>query len=130
MATDTDFGIDLSLTDDLDPRATTVTGTRLVAEAVYRRITCPRGALIDDPDYGIDVRDFLHKGMTTGQRASIPGLVRCEILKDERVSSVEIDVTTSTTGFTLRIRCTTDEGPFTLTTDVSTAAATLAEITT
>lgn len=111
-----DFGRDLWCLDDLDP-GRTVTGALLVAQAAYRRITTPRGAVIDAPNYGFDVRALLGKGLTPAQLAAIPGQVRGEILKDERVDSCSI--TATYTGgpngtLTLSIDGETAAGPFNL----------------
>lgn len=106
-----------------------VSGLPLVAQAVYRRLITPRGMVIDAPDYGYDLRSLLHKGQTPIQRAAIPGLIRSEVLKDERIATVEVEVTTFTHDMIgVAIRCETAEGPFELVLNISAAAVKLTEI--
>lgn len=110
----TDFGSDLSCTDDLDPNARELDGEQLVAEAIYRRLTTPRGALIDDPDYGLDVRSFLHKALTPSELQSIAGRIRTELLKDETIDDVQSSVTAAAGGQEIFVNLivTTGQGPF------------------
>jgi hypothetical protein len=69
------------------------TGTELLAQAIYRRLTTPRGTLDDGDEglvYGLDVSGFV--GMVGTQRAvdALPGAVEAEVLQDDRVSSVTV----------------------------------------
>jgi hypothetical protein len=71
----------------------TATGVELLAQAIYRRLTTPRGTLDDGDEglvYGLDVSNFV--GMVGTQRAvdALPGTVEAELLKDERLSSVTV----------------------------------------
>lgn len=125
------YGIDAYCWDELRT-GRLVSGAELVAQAIYRRLTTPRGTLRDGDDgdvYGFDLLDFIGK---VGSKAAIdvlPGAVVAEVLKDDRVSSATCVITASvdtagmvalavTVDVTLR-----DEGDgFTLTLDVSDAA--------
>lgn len=116
------YGTDLSCTDDLDERLTEVDSqsTRALAEAVYRRITTPRGSLPDDPDYGIDIRGFLNRGTTAAEILAIAGQTRAEIEKDDRVQEAQVTVSPSRLGdsMTVDIRVTPEDpglGDFDLT---------------
>ncbi len=121
-----DFGTDIGLDDDIDDQASEVSGTLLVSQAIYRRLTTPRGTLIDDPDYGLDIRSLLHKGMTPVEIGAYPGQIRQEILKDERITFAEVIVKQSAKEtWLITIRCEAGEGPFTLTLGVADAVATL-----
>ena len=85
--------------------------------------------VIDAPDYGFDLRSLLHKGMTPAERAAIPGLVRAEVLKDQRVQRAEVQLTeVAPDTLKLSIRCFTAEGPFRMTLHVSAAAVLLTEV--
>jgi hypothetical protein len=71
----------------------TATGVELLAQAIYRRLTTPRGTLDDGDEglvYGLDVSDFV--GTIGTQRAvdALPGIVEAEILKDDRISSASV----------------------------------------
>ncbi len=123
-----DYGTDLSWTTDLDPTGRMATGTQVVAESVYRRLLTPRGACLDAPDDGLDVRAFLLLPLTPANQASIPGQIRQEILKDERVESavVSADFTApGTIGLTIRCTLVEAEDVFELVLSVTEAAALL-----
>lgn len=119
----TDFGRDWSCVTDLDPNGRTVGGTLLVAQDIARRITTPRGMVIDAPDYGIDVHDYLGDDLTAASIPRIKGEVTAEINKDPRVLSVIVTPTLSIVSgtdatprqlLTLDIRGTCAAGPFVL----------------
>lgn len=111
-----DFGTDLSCTDDLDETMKEISGQDVLAQAIYRRLTTPRGQLIDDPDYGIDVRSFLSRGVDAGKLHEIEGTIRQEVLKDERVANVTAKATIDykTYSITVSLIVTTGDGPFRL----------------
>jgi hypothetical protein len=99
MATnEPDWGTDLDWSDDLEPNALLCSGTKLLGQAAFHAITTPRGACLDSPDRGIDIRDFLHHGMTPEERAEVPGLIRQELVDDERINEVEVSFTESFDG--------------------------------
>lgn len=71
-------------------------GTELVAQAVYRRLTTARGTLRDGDDgqvYGTDVSDFV--GMVGPDNAvdALPDVVVAEVLKDDRVERADVTAT-------------------------------------
>lgn len=115
-----DYGRDMSCTDSIKT-GRFVTGVRLVAEAAYRRLTTSRGRLRggeEEANYGLDLSQFC--GSTDPKRtaASLPGRIRAELLKDERIESVDVDILAVTDGpgtaFTITINVQTGAGPFTL----------------
>lgn len=115
------FGRDTSCTTGLRA-GRTVTGVRLVAEAAYRRITTPRGMLRgsdDEQSYGLDVTELIGQATSKAIVAALPGRIANELAKDERIETTDVDVVESSVGFErayeITIRCTTGEGPFTLT---------------
>ena len=115
-----DFGADLECGWDIDPMMVELHGDdpRIVTEACIRRLQCPRGALLDDPDYGLDVREFLRQPIDRVMQAAIPSMISSELLKDDRVKSVSVSVTSTGTAvdprLELAITGTTDGPPFTL----------------
>lgn len=120
---DEGFGSDLSCADDLtaDMAELASDDPLVVAQATYRRLNTPRGALIDDPDYGLDVCSYLHKGMTPQEVRAIAGQIRLEVLKDDRVLEAEVRVTPSGQDrYALSIAGVTATGPFELTGPVGT----------
>lgn len=89
------YGSDISCDRDVDARVTELDGfdPLVLAQALVRRLDCPRGALPDDPTYGIDLRGFLNRGATLQNLRSLSGQIRLELTKDDRVSSVTVRVT-------------------------------------
>lgn len=76
-----------------------VSGVELVAQALYRRLTTPRGTLRDGDAgqiYGLDMQDFVGRVGTADAIAALPALVRAEILKDDRVTNATVKATTTT----------------------------------
>jgi hypothetical protein len=69
-----------------------------LAQDLYHRVTTERGTLVDDPDFGLDVRSFLSAGLTPQQLTLISHQVQLECLKDDRCASVEVDVLTGRPG--------------------------------
>lgn len=122
------FGRDVSCTDVLRP-GQRVTGTRIVAEAIYRRLTTPRGTLRggeEEADYGLDLLDMVGAVVTQSGAAALGGRIRNELLKDERLESVDATVVLILSGpstrLDIQIEVETRDGPFALTlavTDVS-----------
>lgn len=78
--------VDASLTET-DPTSPTA-----IAEAVFRRWDCPRGALPPDgkdaKEYGIDLRGALNRGTTEADLNALASSMRTEATKDDRVSAV------------------------------------------
>ena len=117
----TDFGRDLSCSDSL-ASARFSTGARLVAESDYRRLTTPRGMLRggeEDQNYGLPLTELVGTASTAASVAALPGLIRAELLKDDRHESVDVVVTATTSGpraeYVVDITGNTAAGPFTLT---------------
>lgn len=114
------FGTDLSCSTDLTPDCAEVDpfSADAVREANFRRLTTPRGSLLDDPFYGIDVASFLHEPMTLKRQAEIVGIITNELSKDDRNDPESLAVTLTVSGLRLlgidaRGQCAA--GPFSLT---------------
>jgi len=89
-----DYGTDVSCTDGLQT-GVLVSGNRLLAQALYRRLITPRGMLRGgekEADYGIDLVGLIGNINYPGMLAALPGQIRSECLKDERVSDVSATV--------------------------------------
>lgn len=99
------YGTEIWCESHLDPSREVDGQTMLaLAQAVVRRLDCPRGRLIDDPDYGIDIRAELNRGTTAAAVNAMAARIRNEVTKDDRVSFARAKVTPSPTGSSLRIR--------------------------
>lgn len=108
------FGTCWSCISDLTMPATMVSGNRAVAEAIIRRLTTPRGRLINDPNYGYDVTNLINDGTTPTQLAQAQKLASFEAKKDPRV--IQCQVRIQLTGGVLIVTATPQlaTGPFTL----------------
>jgi hypothetical protein len=87
VASSTIDGTDMSLLMDLDPMGTVVTGRLMLAQALIRRWTTPRGRLLDDPNYGYSVTDELNDDIGPYDISRIASNMDAEAVKDERVVS-------------------------------------------
>lgn len=132
----TSFGKDVSCTNGLRP-GQFVTGTRLVAEAAYRRLTTPRGMLRggeDEANYGLDLLDAIGSVASQSAALALGGSIRNELLKDERIESVDAAVVLTRNGpaheLDITIEAETREGPFTLTIAVDEVSVQLLDIST
>lgn len=98
------YGSDVSCALDIEPdRELDGDDPLVLAQALVRRLDCPRGGLPDDPAYGIDIREFLNDGRPTREISSLEDQIRTELRKDDRVALLDVKVTPSSTGTTLRI---------------------------
>ena len=116
----TDHGRDIWCTDSLRT-GRTVTGTRLVAQAVYRRFITERGALRggeDEANYGLDLTQLVGQRGGRAPAESIKGRIRNEARKDPRVLDADVTVVRSVSGaaesWEITIQGRTATGPFEL----------------
>jgi hypothetical protein len=117
-----DTGGDIDIVTDLaGPYMRIATGLRNIGNALARRLTTPRGGLFYDPDYGLDVRDYLSAGMTPQQLSAIQGDITNEVSKDERIDNPVVTVVQNLAAATMRITiaCDLATGPFTFIVGVS-----------
>ncbi len=80
-----DYGVDFSCTSDLEDELRVISGPLVLAQALVRRWSTPRGMLIDDPDYGTDLRENINESVDNLALIRIRSECRAEALKDERV---------------------------------------------
>jgi len=120
-----DYGTDISTyrDGDLDRSFTLISGTRVLAEAIARRLETPRGALIGDPNYGTDIRGWLNKDFVDSEAAlfRLKTAIEDEASKDERVIGAEATVLYDPAEKRLRITIAIEgaAGPFDLVLAVS-----------
>jgi len=112
----TDFGADINTPDasDLDPYFGVVTSWRCLGQALGRRLITPRGTLIDDSAYGLDVRSWINGALTPTQVADLEALIADELVADERVETVSVEVSLASQRLTIRAIVDTADGPFRL----------------
>jgi hypothetical protein len=94
----TGYGRDTWCLDSLQP-GRIVSGRTLVAQALYRRWTTPRGTLRgkgEESVYGIDVVGIFGSMALPAVLAALPGRMRAEALKDDRVLDVRVTLSSTT----------------------------------
>jgi len=121
MAT-TFYGADTGCLDDLPLISTEVTdpGT-LIGQRLARRLQTANGALAfinDDPDGGLDVRQYVNARVTPNFRAQMEREIQAECLKDEEVQSCTVVANFEQGVLTVTVSFTAASGPFRLTLNV------------
>lgn len=115
---DAGLGSDLDCLDDCTPQFDELPGDdiRLIKQANYHRLTTDRGTLIDDPDYGRNVRAMLHRAMTPADLVAEEGQCRNELRKDDRNETVDVKIQQlGAFDFRVDVSGTTAAGPYALT---------------
>ena len=95
----TGYGTDLQCTDALSS-VRFDSGKAVVAHALYRRLITPRGTLRggdEESAYGFDLTEFIGVVGTQVALVTLPGRIKAECLKDDRVQSVVVSVSLSGT---------------------------------
>lgn len=89
----TSLGSDLACATDLDEQMTErgEDDPLLLAEATIRHITTPRGSLLEDPNYGIDITETLSVATTRQDRAALEGTIRGEV-RDDRIETLSVSI--------------------------------------
>jgi len=127
LTSPTDFGQDISVFQELDATFAMVGGSRILAEALLRRITTPPGTLDFWPDYGFDVLSLLRESVDQATLFYARQGVINSIEQDERVVSCDCAVqyiqASSALVFSIAVEAGT--GPFQLVVGVSDVAVKL-----
>lgn len=91
----TDYGTDVStfVNGGLDPNFSLISGGRVVAENVARRLITRTGTFDDAPTYGTDLMAWINSPMDALDSRMLETLIRNECLKDERVETAYVNVT-------------------------------------
>jgi hypothetical protein len=87
------YGSDLWGISDLDASMSEISGLPMLGQALCRRISTPRGTLVDDPNYGYDVTAELNDDLAPSDLPRIGSNVDAQFKKDERVFSSSTTVT-------------------------------------
>lgn len=114
------------------------TGLRLVGEAIFRRLTTPRGMLRGGEDegiYGLDLAGRIGTIASEADAAALQAQIRTECMKDDRIVDAAATVTATTTGpstsYAIAVVCDVDDGgSFTLTMAASAVTVELLGLTT
>lgn len=91
LGLDDPLGVDVKCFPNLDPAMQLESGPPVVASALVRRLTTPRGGLFYDPGYGFAVQNYLNSASADG--FAIASEVEAECLKDPRVLSADVTQT-------------------------------------
>lgn len=86
------FGTTWGGIQDVTSPALMVTGNTSIAQMIIKRFTTPRGRLMSDPNFGLDLTQYVSKTMSAAQLSSLAKQCNAEAAKDERVSSASISL--------------------------------------
>jgi phage baseplate assembly protein W len=111
-----DFGSDISTFPDLDETFSPISGRKVVAEAVARWLSTPRGSMPFYPTRGIDLRQWLNARMTDSAAFALTSNVEAECEADERVlrATATVAFEPATTSMRISIDLELADGPFKL----------------
>ena len=85
------YGVGMSALDRLST-GRRVSGVRVIAESVFRRLSTPRGTVANAPTFGYDLSGYL--GAVGGRigAVALPAIVEAEVLKDDRIQAASCEV--------------------------------------
>lgn len=73
----------------------------------------------EEQNFGLDLTELIGSASTPADAAALPGRIRAELEKDERIESVTVIVVPfidgAATTYNISVEAVTGEGPFTLT---------------
>jgi hypothetical protein len=127
------FGLGWSCTTELTSPSIMVTGFRIIAEAIIRRWSTPRGGLLEDPSYGYDLTDAIGDDIGPADLARMSQGAAEEAQKDERVRNCYVTMGVLASGdgtgiLSVQARVETSAGPFALVAAVSQVTVTLLQV--
>jgi hypothetical protein len=102
------YGTDLSCVTDVTEKLDEVDPNSVegIQQGLIRRATTPRGSLPDDLNYGLNLRGYLNRGVTTQELRDLATQLRNEWRKDDRVIDVAVQVTSSRTAIRVQAQVT------------------------
>lgn len=121
----TDFGRTLKTVigpggyPDMTPGGLESTGRAVLAERLVRRMTTPRGSVIDAPNECFDIHDWLSKEFNAQTLSQLRSTVRQEMLNDVGVVDCGVQATFNAGKLTVRISVRSSDGNFVLTLNIS-----------
>jgi hypothetical protein len=112
------YGSDTGCLDDLPLISTEVTDPGvLIGQRLARRLQTANGALAfinDDPDGGLDIRQYVNARVTPNFRAQMEREIQAECLKDEEVQDCTVVANFEQSALTVTVSFTAASGPFRL----------------
>lgn len=115
--------------NDLDAGMREVGGNLVLAQWAARCLQTPTGQLLDDPQYGYDLTQWINQDVEIGapQVAQIKSAIVKALLRDERILSAQVTAVfqASAEMLIVTIQLTPASGPFTLVLQVSAVNVTL-----
>ena len=101
---------------DLDPGMGECSGPTLLVQRVIRRITTPRGSVVDCPNDCIDIRNYLRSGVLASTPTNLQIQLQQELAKEPGLTAVAVGVkyVIQTATLTITINATTSYGPLAL----------------
>lgn len=126
-----DYGLDVSTYPDLDPTFGWTSGITTLAQALARRLETPAGSLPYDPDYGLDLREYVADDLDDSDVLRLQSLIAAQAAQEERVldANVTATQTLATQTLTLAIALRLADGTFALTIAIDDVSASVLSVT-
>lgn len=88
------YGRDLSCVSDCSDDFAEIDGSTplIIMQALARRFQTPRGKLLSDSDYGLDLRGKVNRGTTVSDLRALQTQAIGECMKDDRVERVTLEL--------------------------------------
>ena len=112
-----DLGTDVDARSDVPLRWGLVSGRSNLNDALARRFISLLGSMPDDPEYGLDLRDYLSAGLTPSGLAQLRNAIVTQAGADPRIQSVDsVDFTFNegSNALTVVLGLSDGQGPFDL----------------
>jgi hypothetical protein len=125
------FGTDLNCimqsdgSIDLDPGMGEVSGRTLLVQRVMRRVTTPRGSVVDAPNDCVDLRNVLRAGVLASTPTNLQIQLQQELQKEQGVSSPQVGVkyVQQTSTLTITMSMQSSYGPLNMTFTITGSSA-------
>lgn len=120
-----DYGSDISTITssgavDLDEYFRLVSGADAVLHALVKRLVTPYGGLLDEEDYGFDLRGLVNGSSSQREMNAAVAQIEAQCLQDERVSDATVEMSVSGGVCSVKILCTlTDDQTLSLVLGIS-----------
>lgn len=112
---------------DLDPSMGETSGRTLLVQRCLRRLTTPRGSVVNAPNDCLDLRGYIRAGVLAATPQQLQALIQREMLKEQGVTSAAVGVSyvMQTATLTVTMSLGSSYGPLALTLTLSPSTITV-----
>lgn len=95
---------------DIDPYFKVVSGSTAVLHTIVKMLVTPQGGLLDDEDFGYDLRALVHGSTSRAELNSAVGEIEAQCLRDERIADVTVTLSVASGVLTCNVQGTLVDG--------------------